>query len=107
MEENKTYLTRTFDKVLLYEIATNVFLSDELCLKVAAEPILLMRCSAPLAGGRRWHHHTLSFLSLWCVSKCLVHGGTDFPVTWLGSGCCVGLWWKHSFLLAGVLMTTK
>lgn len=34
------------------------------CLKVAAEPILLMRSSAPLAGGRRWHHHTLSFLSL-------------------------------------------
>lgn len=107
MEENKTYWTCTFDKTLLYKIAANVFLSDELCLKVAAEPILLMRCSAPLAGGRRWHHHTLSFLSLWCVSKCLVWGRTAFPVTWLCSGCWGGFWWKHSFLLAGALMTTK
>lgn len=78
MEENKTYWTCTFGKILFYEIATNVFLSDELCLKVAAEPILLMRCSAPLAGGRRWHHHTSSFLSLVC-EQVLSLGRNSFP----------------------------
>lgn len=83
MEENKTYLTWTFDKILLYEIATNVFLSDELCLKVAAEPILLMRCSAPLARGRRWHHHTLSFLSLVC-EQVFSLGKNRFPCDMAG-----------------------
>lgn len=86
MEEKKTYWTWTFYKILLHEIAPNVFLSDDLLLEGGswAHPANEKQCSS----GRRQEmapSHLVFPVSLMC-EQVLSLGKNSFPWDMAGQG---------------------